>query len=83
MDINIDDMELPVEIMTKALKLRNSVRGIYITLFIIGRPACSVEVAKEVRHARAYVNMSLQELVDLGYVRVEQIGRTKYFEVVQ
>lgn len=72
--------QLPREILEKAVDLRNSVRGIYIALYNNGRPSTSTEIAELVGHARAHVNMRLQQLVDMGLVSVERKGRKKYFE---
>lgn len=78
------EINLPVEVMQKALKLKNSMRNIYIALYIAGKPMMSSEVAHLVGHERAYVNMRLQQLVDLGdYARVEQKGKAKYFEAIK
>lgn len=73
-------IELPVEIMRKALNLRNSMRNIYIALYITNKPSTSSEIATLVGHERAYVNMRLQQLVDQEYVTVQQKGKIKYFE---
>lgn len=77
------EIKLPVEIMQKALKLRNSTRTIYLALYIHGKPASSKEVARLVSHARAYVNMRLQQLVDLNLATVTLRGKTKYFEAIR
>lgn len=74
-------IDLPVEIMQKALNLRNSTRLIFIALYVHGKPASSSEVAKLVGHGRAYVNMRLQQLVEMDYAVVEQRGKEKFFEV--
>lgn len=73
-------IKLPVEIMEKALNLRNSTRTIFIALYVNGKPATSSEIAKLVGHGRAYVNMRLQQLVDRNYATVEQRGKEKFFE---
>lgn len=74
---------LPIEIMEKALTLKNSSRLIYIKLFELGKPSSSADVAQSVGHTRAYVNMRLEQLVELGIVKVESMGKTKFFEVVK
>lgn len=74
--------QLPVPIMEKALNLRNCERLIFIELFKRGIASTSSEIAQIVGHERAYVNMRLQQLVDRGYVKCEQRGKTKYFEVI-
>jgi len=73
--------KLPREILEKAVNLRNSVRKIYIALYINNKPSTSQEIAQLVGQARAHVNMRLQQLVDMNLVTVERKGRTKYFEV--
>lgn len=77
------ETELPVEVMKKALGLRNAMRGIFLALYRHGEPATSVEIAGMVKHARAYVNMRLIQLEELGLVReVEGEGRAKHYEVI-
>ena len=75
--------KLPREILEKAVTLRNSVRKIYIALYTNGKPSTSTEIAQLVGQARAYVNMRLQQLVDMGLVSVERKGKAKYFEAKQ
>lgn len=75
--------ELPVEVMKKALTLRNALRETYIALFNLGKPSTSTEVADVVKHHRAYVNMRLVQLIDLGLVKeVDTSQRHKLYEVV-
>ena len=74
--------ELPREILEKAVKLRNAVRTIFIALYSIGKPVTAQEIAKIVGHARAYVNMRLNQLEDMGLVKSKQHGKEKLFEVV-
>jgi len=73
--------ELPREILEKAVKLRNAVRTIFIALYSIGKPVTAQEIAKIVGHARAYVNMRLNQLEDMGLVKSKQHGKEKLFEV--
>ena len=74
--------ELPREILEKAVNLRNAVRTIFIALYSIGKPVTAQEIAKIVGHARAYVNMRLNQLEDMGLVKSKQRGKEKLFEVV-
>jgi DNA-binding transcriptional regulator GbsR (MarR family) len=74
--------ELPREILLKAVKLRNAVRTIFIALYSIGKPVTAQEIAKIVGHARAYVNMRLNQLEDMGLVKSKQRGKEKLFEVI-
>lgn len=75
------DIKLPPEIMQRALKLRNSTRNIFIALYVIGKPSTCVEIAAFIGLARAYVNMRLQQLVDMNEATVERKGKINYFEV--
>jgi DNA-binding transcriptional regulator GbsR (MarR family) len=74
--------ELPKEVLEKAVNLRNAVRMIYIQLYLMGKPLSADEIAKIVGHARAYVNMRLNQLQDMGYVKSFHQGKTKLYEVV-
>lgn len=74
--------ELPKEILEKAINLRNAVRTIFIELYLVGKPITAEEVAGKVKHARAYVNMRLNQLEDMGYVKSSQDGKMKLYEVV-
>lgn len=78
------EINLPPAVLQKAIRLKNSVRTIFIALYIHGKPATSLEVSKLVVHERAYVNMRLQQLAGMdGYVTVEQRGKTKFFEAIK
>lgn len=74
--------ELPREILEKAVNLRNAVRTIFIALYSIGKPVTAQEIAQIVGHARAYVNMRLNQLEDMGLVKSKQRGKEKLFEVI-
>lgn len=73
--------ELPRSILEKALNLRNSVRTIYLEVFSAGKPITADDIAKSVGHARAYVNMRLNQLEDMGYVKHTHDGKIKLYEV--
>lgn len=75
-------IELPREVLEKAFNLRNAVRTIFIALYSVGKPSTSDEIAKIVGHARAYVNMRLNQLEDMGLVKSYPEGKTKLFEVI-
>lgn len=75
--------DLPKEILEKAVKLRNAVRQIFIDLYCFGEPKSAEDVAKNVGHARAYVNMRLNQLEDMGLVKSHKEGKTKLFEVIK
>lgn len=74
-------IELPKEILEKAVNLRNSVRTIFIEVYIAGKPLTADEISKKVQHARAYVNMRLNQLEDMGYIKHTHDGKMKRYEV--
>lgn len=76
-------IELPKEILEKAVTLRNAVRTIFIELFLFRKPVTVPEIASIVKHNRAYVNMRLNQLEDMGYVRHTKKGKTKFYEVTR
>ena len=75
--------QLPKAILEKAVHLRNAVRTIYIELYLARKPLDAEDIAKLVHHARAYVNMRLNQLEDMGYVKSVHDGKTKLYEVVK
>lgn len=75
--------ELPKEILERAVNLRNAVRTIFLTLATAGKPLTADDLAKMVKHERAYVNMRLNQLDDMGFVKFTRSGKEKYYEVVQ
>jgi len=81
--INVN--HVPLELLKKAVNLRNCSRRIFIALCNCEEPKSSSAVAKLVGESRPYVNMRLNQLVEMGYVR-ERKGekpREKLFEVVR
>ena len=83
MSIKTSKENLPKEILEKAVKLRNAVRQIFIVLYCFGEPKSAEDIAKSVGHARAYVNMRLNQLEDMGLVKSHKEGKTKFFEVIK
>jgi len=68
---------MPREVLLRVAKLRESVRNVYIALYSLGE-ANSTDVAKVTGQARAYVNMRLLQLVDLGLAKeIQKVGRQK------
>ena len=74
--------KMPRKILEKAVWLRDPLKEIFIALYAYG-PASSSEIAELTDHARAYVNMRLNELVDLGLVKRKHDGRKIKFEVIK
>jgi len=79
-DINVK--KLPRHVLEQAVKLRDSPKKIYLTLFQLGKPSTPTEIAKEVDHARAHVHMRLMELEQMGIVKRVREGRNIKFEVI-
>lgn len=80
--INID--QLPPELLKKAAVLRNCTRSIFIALCNCKEPKSAIEIGKIVGQSRAYVNMRLNILVDMGLAKFEK-GKhgQKQFSVVK
>lgn len=74
--------EMPRQILEKAVSLRDPLKNVYVALYSYGKPATAKEIAELTDHARAYVNMRLNQLVDMGYVKRSHAGRKIKFEVI-
>jgi len=81
MEINVK--ELPRPVLEQAVKLRDPLKKIYLTLFQLGKPSTPKEIAKEAGHARAHVHMRMMELESLGIVKRSYEGRNVKFEVTK
>jgi len=75
--------KVPRKILETAVNLRDSLRNVYLALYEMGKPSTASEVAEKVGAARAYINMRLNQLVDMGLVKRTKQGRKIYFEVKQ
>jgi len=74
--------KMPLEILKKAVKLRDPLKEMYIALYSYGS-ASSSEIAKLTGHTRPYVSLRLNQLVDMGLVKRRQEGRKVKYEVVK
>ncbi len=74
-------MKLPTEILEKAVQLRDPLRDIYIALYTSGKPSSATEIAELTGKARAYVNMRLNQLTDMGLVKYFKKGGTKLYVI--
>jgi len=79
-DINIE--ELPRHVLEQAVKLRDPLKNIYLTLFQLGKPSSAKEIAKEVGYARAHTHMRLMQLEAMRIVKRHRKGRNIKFEVI-
>lgn len=80
-DINIE--ELPRSVLEQAVKLRDPLKNIYLTLFQLGKPSTAETVAKEVGYSRATIHMRLMELEARKIVKRIRKGRNIKFEVIK
>lgn len=80
----LDTSKLPQDILRKAIKLRNCTRQIYLALYNLNAPSSCGQVAEAVGHSRPYVDMRLNQLVDMGYVQTVKSSGTnkKLFELI-
>jgi len=79
-DINIE--ELPRSVLEQAVKLRDPLKKIYLTLFQLGKPSAAKEVADKVGYSRATIHMRLIELEARKLVKRHRKGRNIKFEVI-
>ncbi|MCW4015730.1 MAG: hypothetical protein NWF06_05115 [Candidatus Bathyarchaeota archaeon] len=83
MALNIDVKKLPRTVLENAVKLNDTLKKIYITLYYTGEATAPKEIAKKLGYARAYVHMRLCQLECMGLVkRVEDDKRVK-FEAIE
>ena len=83
MTFNIDVEKLPRKVLENAVKLNDTVKKIYITLYCCGEPITPIEIATKLGYARAYVHMRLCQLECMGLVkRIDDEKRVK-FEVIK
>ena len=77
--------QLTPELINKAINLKNCSRKIFVSLCNCKEPKSSSDVAKIVGESRAYVNMRLNQLLELGYVKEVRMehSKEKLFAVVQ
>jgi len=79
-DINVK--ELPRPVLEQAVKLRDPLKEIYLTLFQLGKPSTAKEVAEETGQSRAHTHMCLIQLESLRIVKRHRKGRNVKFEAI-
>ena len=83
MSFNIDVEKLPRKVLENAVKLNDTLKKIYITLYCCGEPTTPKEIANKLGYARAYVHMRLCQLECMNLAkRIEEEKRVK-FEVIK
>lgn len=78
--------QLSPELLKKAILLKNCTRKIYVALCNCKEPKSSTEIAASVSESRAYVNMRLNQLIELNLVKEVKVenhkSKEKLFMVV-
>ena len=69
MTLLVDVEKLPRNVLENAVKLNDSLKRIYITLYSCEEPSTPKELAKKVGYARAYVHMRLCQLESMGLAK--------------
>ena len=83
MTFEIDVEKLPRNVLETTVKLNDTLKKIYITMYCCGEPTVPKEIAKKLGYARAYVHMRLCQLECMGLVkRIDEEKRVK-FEVIK
>jgi DNA-binding MarR family transcriptional regulator len=79
MEFNVDVEKLPRDVLETAVRLNDTLKKIYITLYCQKQPTAPKEIAKTLGYARAYVHMRLCQLESMGLVkRIEDEKRVKF-----
>lgn len=79
MTFNVDVEKLPRGVLETAVKLNDTLKKIYITLYCKKQPTTPKDIAKTLGYARAYVHMRLCQLESMGLVkRIEDEKRVKF-----
>ncbi len=79
MTLNVDVEKLPRKVLENAVKLNDSLRKIYITLYSCGEPKTPKEIATKLGYARAYVHMRLCQLEHLDLAkRVDEQRKVRF-----
>jgi len=82
MTLKIDVEKLPRKVLENAVKLNDSLKKIYITLYCCGEPKTPKEIAKKLGYARAYVHMRLCQLECMDLVKRIDDKRRVRFEAI-
>ncbi|MCW4034534.1 MAG: hypothetical protein NWF03_04140 [Candidatus Bathyarchaeota archaeon] len=77
-DLEVEN--LPRKVLETAVKLKDPLKKIYITLYCNDEPTTPKEIAKKLGYARAYVHMRLCQLESMNLVkRMDQKRKVKFF----
>ena len=83
MTYNIDVKKLPRKALETAVKLKDTLKKIYINHYDYEQPVTPKEIAKNLGYARAYIHMRFCQLESMRFTkRIEEEKRVK-FEIIK
>jgi DNA-binding MarR family transcriptional regulator len=78
----IDVEKLPRNVLENAVKLSDSLKKVYITLYCLGEPTAPKEIAKKLGYARAYIHMRLCQLESMRLDKRSNDKKRVKFEAI-
>ena len=75
--------KLPRKVLENAVKLSDTLKKIYITLYFCEEPTTPKEIARKLGFARAYVHMRLCQLESMGLVKRFDADKRVKFEAIE
>lgn len=75
--------KLPRKVLENAVKLSDTLKKIYITLYFCDEPTTPKEIARKLGFARAYVHMRLCQLESMGLVKRFDDEKRVKFEAIE
>jgi predicted transcriptional regulator len=77
----MDTSKFPRLILEIALKLKDTTRKFYLTLYSTHKPSTAQEIAKLTGASRAHTSLRLNQLADMGVIYRSRKGREVQFEI--
>ena len=83
MTLSMNVKKLPRKVLENAVKLSDTLKKIYITLYFCEEPTTPKEIARKLGFARAYVHMRLCQLESMGLVKRFDADKRVKFEAIE
>lgn len=83
MTFSMNVEKLPRKVLENAVKLSDTLKKIYITLYFCEEPTTPKEIARKLGFARAYVHMRLCQLESMGLVKRFDADKRVKFEAIE
>ena len=83
MTFSMNVKKLPRKVLENAVKLSDTLKKIYITLYFCEEPTTPKEIARKLGFARAYVHMRLCQLESMGLVKRFDADKRVKFEAIE